>query len=233
MQKIKAHKQAFRRALRILYWVGLMILYLCAASRHCTVRDVHRGDGLPGGLPHRLAGRDEYGIYALTVTAAEHETQAVFAMNGETIQYRIVTSSQENVQIYQDDRKIFAGQAIGEPGDAVLWAENGQLADDINVVVNGEYQQQDLLPTCQWLYNIAVGGRMETRGNLWFLLPMGLLALVLFLDIKFPLLFWNLNHGLAVQGGEPSEWYCTMQKVSRDLMEVGIPLLALISFWQH
>ena len=154
-------------------------------------------------------------------------------MNGETIQYRIVTSSQENVQIYQDDRKIFAGQAIGEPGDAVLWAENGQLADGINVVVNGEYQQQDLLPTCQWLYNIAVGGRMETRGNLWFLLPMGLLALVLFLDIKFPLLFWNLSHGLAVQGGEPSEWYCTMQKVSRDLMEVGIPFLALISFWQH
>ena len=74
---------------------------------------------------------------------------------------------------------------------------------------------------------------METRGNLWFLLPMWLLALVLFLDIKFPLLFWNLSHGLAVQGGEPSEWYCTMQKVSRDLMEVGIPLLALISFWQH
>ena len=65
---------------------------------------------------------------------------------------------------------------------------------------------------------------METRGNLWFLLPMGLLALVLFLDIKFPLLFWNLSHGLAVQGGEPSE--C-------DLMEVGIPFLALISFWQH
>ncbi len=64
---------------------------------------------------------------------------------------------------------------------------------------------------------------MEMRGNLWFLLPMGLLALVLFLDIKFPLLFWNLSHGLAVQGGEHSEWYCTMQKVSRDVMEVGIP----------
>lgn len=230
MQKIKARKQAFRRALRILYWVGLMILYLCAASRPGVwLRDAflyRQADG-------SFAGRDGYGIYALTVTAAEHETQAVFAMNGETIPYRIVTPSQEDVQIYQDDRKIFAGQAIGEPGDAVLWAENGQLADDIDVMVNGEYQQQDLLPTCQWLYNIAVGGRMETRGNLWFLLPMGLLALVLFLDIKFPLLFWNLSHGLAVQGGEPSEWYCTMQKVSRDLMEVGIPLLALISFWQH
>ena len=158
MQKIKAHKQAFRRALRILYWVGLMILYLCAASRPGVwLRDAFLYRQTDGSF----AGRDEYGIYALTVTAAEHETQAMFAMNGETIQYRIVTSSQENVQIYQDDRKIFAGQAIGEPGDAVLWAENGQLADDINVVVNGEYQQQDLLPTCQWLYNIAVGGRME------------------------------------------------------------------------
>ena len=166
MQKIKAHKQAFRRALRILYWVGLMILYLCAASRPGVwLRDAFLYRQTDGSF----AGRDEYGIYALTVTAAEHETQAVFAMNGETIQYRIVTSSQENVQIYQDDRKIFAGQAIGEPGDAVLWAENGQLADDIHVVVNGEYQQQDLLPTCQWLYNIAVGGRMETRGNLWSL----------------------------------------------------------------
>ena len=92
MQKIKAHKQAFRRALRILYWVGLMILYLCAASRPGVwLRDAFLYRQTDGSF----AGRDEYGIYALTVTAAEHETQAVFAMNGETIQYRIVTSSQE------------------------------------------------------------------------------------------------------------------------------------------
>ncbi len=48
MQKIKAHKQAFRRALRILYWVGLMILYLCAASRPGVwLRDafLYRQDG--------------------------------------------------------------------------------------------------------------------------------------------------------------------------------------------
>lgn len=85
--------------------------------------------------------------------------------------------------------------------------ENGQLANDINVVVNGEYQQQDLCP-CQWLYNIAVRRADGERGNLWFLLPMGLLALVLFLDIKFPLLFWNLSHGLAV-GAANQWWYAT------------------------
>lgn len=79
MQKIKAHKQVFRCALRILYWVGLMILYLCAASRPGVwLRDAFLYRQTDGSF----AGRDEYGIYALTVTAAEHETQAVFAMNG-------------------------------------------------------------------------------------------------------------------------------------------------------
>ena len=230
MQKRKVCKQRVLYALHILYGVVLIALYLCAASRPGVwLRDAFLYQKADGSF----AGRDSYGIYALTVTAADNETQAVFAMNGETIQYRIVTASPTEIQIYQDDRKIFAGQAIGEADDALLWAENGQLADEINVIVNGEYQTKDLLPTCQWLYNVAVGGQMETRGNLWFLIPMGLLALVLFLDIKFPRLFWNLNHGLAVQGGEPSTWYCTMQKVSRALMEVGIPLLALISFWQH
>lgn len=56
MQKIKAHKQAFRRALRILYWVGLMILYLCAGQppgslaagmRFCTGR---RMEALQAGM---------------------------------------------------------------------------------------------------------------------------------------------------------------------------------------
>ena len=89
MQKIKAHKQAFRRALRILYWVGLMILYLCAASRPGVwLRDafLYRQTGLEA-----LQAGMNTEFVALTVTAAEHETQAVFAMNGETIQYRIVT----------------------------------------------------------------------------------------------------------------------------------------------
>ena len=66
MQKIKAHKQAFRRALRILYWVGLMILYLCAASRPGVwLRDAFLYRQTDGSF----AGRDEYGIYALPIPA--------------------------------------------------------------------------------------------------------------------------------------------------------------------
>lgn len=54
------------------------------------------------------------------------------------------------------------------------------MADEVKVIVNGEYQKDDLWPSCGWLYNVAVGGRRETRGSVAFLLPMGALALLLF-----------------------------------------------------
>ena len=72
----------------------------------------------------------------------------------------------------------------------------------MNVIVNGEYQRSDLWPSCNWLYNVAVGGRRETRGSVAFLLPIGALVVLLVLDVRFPLLFWNLRHGLEVYGGE-------------------------------
>lgn len=199
------------------------------AAREFRLRDAFLYRQTDGSF----AGRDEYGIYALTVTAAEHETQAVFAMNGETIQYRIVTSSQENVQIYQDDRKIFAGQAIGEPGDAVLWAENGQLADDINVVVNGEYQQQDLCPLVSGFIILPSEGGWKRGGiygscSLW-----GCWRWFFFWTLNFHCYSGTSATVWQYRAANPVNGYCTMQKVSRDLMEVGIPLLALISFWQH
>ena len=72
---------------------------------------------------------------------------------------------------------IFTGTALGDPGDAILWREDdGDLADEVNVIVNGEYQRSDLWPSCNWLYNVAVGGRRETRGSMAFLLPIGALG---------------------------------------------------------
>ena len=83
-----------------------------------------------------------------------------------------------------------------------------------------------LYTSCGWLYNVAVGGRRETRGSVAFLLPMGALALLLFLDLRFPLLFWNLRHGLEVSGGEPTDWYYSMQRMGRITDIVGIFVLA-------
>lgn len=180
-----------------------------------------------------FSGRDSYGRYALDITSARGETDVQFCLDDVPTRYRICTESSSHVKIYREEQLLFSGSAVGEPGNAVLWNKNGGLADDIRVVVNGEYTQEDLQPSCQWLYNVAVGGRRETRGDVSFLIPMAMLAVLLVLDVKWPRLFWTLRHGLEVSGGEPSEWYFTCQKMGRAAMALGIVLLAVASFAVH
>lgn len=184
-----------------------------------------------------FSGRDSYGRYALDITSARGETDVQFCLDDVPMRYRICTEaaagSSPAVKIYREELLLFSGSAVGEPGAAILWNKNGGLADDIRVVVNGEYTQEDLQPSCQWLYNVAVGGRRETRGDVSFLVPMAMLAILLVLDVKWPRLFWTLRHGLEVSGGEPSEWYFTCQKIGRAAMALGIVLLAVASFAVH
>lgn len=180
-----------------------------------------------------FSGRDSYGRYVLDITSAHGETDVQFCLDDVPTRYRIYTENSSHVEIYREEQLLFSGSAVGEPSNAVLWNKNGGLADDIRVVVNGEYTQEDLQPSCQWLYNVAVGGRRETRGDVSFLVPMAMLAVLLVLDVKWPRLFWTLRHGLEVSGGEPSEWYFTCQKIGRAAMALGIVLLAVASFAVH
>lgn len=180
-----------------------------------------------------FSGRDSYGRYALDITSAPGETNVQFCLDDVPTRYRICTENSSHVEIYREEQLLFSGGAQGKAGDALLWKDGGGLADDIRVVVNGEYTQEDLQPSCQWLYNVAVGGRRETRGDVSFLVPMALLAILLVLDVKWPRLFWQLRHGLEVSGGEPSEWYFTCQKMGRAAMALGIVLLTFASFAVH
>ena len=180
-----------------------------------------------------FSGRDPYGRYVLDITSAPSETDVQFCLDDVPTRYRICTENSSHVEIYREEQLLFSGGAQGEAGDALLWKDSGGLADDICVVVNGEYTQEDLQPSCQWLYNVAVGGRRETRGDVSFLVPMAMLAILLVLDVKWPRLFWQLRHGLEVSGGEPSEWYFTCQKMGRAAMALGIVLLAVASFAVH
>ena len=180
-----------------------------------------------------FSGRDSYGRYVLSIASAPGETDVQFCLDDVPTRYRICMENSSHVEIYREEQLLFSGGAQGEAGDALLWKDSGGLADDIRVVVNGEYTQEDLQPSCQWLYNVAVGGRRETRGDVSFLVPMALLAILLVLDVKWPRLFWTLRHGLEVSGGEPSEWYFTCQKMGRAAMALGIVLLAVASFAVH
>ena len=168
-------------------WIVCLVLlgvYLFAALRPGVwLRDAflyRQADG-------SFSGKDAYAAYTLQLSGTESEAEAVFTLDGETRHYRIEAKDSAEVKLYQDGALIFAGSALGDPGDAILWREDdGDLADEVKVIVNGEYQKDDLWPSCGWLYNVAVGGRRETRGSVAFLLPMGALALLLFAGSPLP-----------------------------------------------
>lgn len=213
----------------------LAVLYLWAALRPGVwLRDAflyRQADG-------SFSGKDAYAAYTMQVAQTGNGAEVDFTLDGETRHYRLESKaegmSDPGVKIEQDGVVIFTGTALGDPGDAILWREDdGGLADEVNVIVNGEYQKSDLWPSCNWLYNVAVGGRRETRGSVAFLLPIGALVVLLVLDVRFPLLFWNLRHGLEVYGGEPTEWYYAMQRVSRITSIIGVFVLAVMSFAVH
>ena len=146
-------------------WIVCLVLlgvYLFAALRPGVwLRDAflyRQADG-------SFSGKDTYAAYTLQLSGTESEAEAVFTLDGETRHYRIEAKDSAEVKLYQDGALIFDGSALGDPGDAILWREDdGGLADEVKVIVNGEYQKADLWPSCGWLYNVAVGGRRETRG---------------------------------------------------------------------
>ena len=188
----------------------LAVLYLWAALRPGVwLRDAflyRQADG-------SFSGKDAYAAYTMQIAQTGNGAEVEFTLDGETRRYRLESKaegmSDPGVKIEQDGVVIFTGTALGDPGDAILWRE-----DD-------------------WLYNVAVGGRRETRGSMAFLLPIGALVVLLVLDVRFPLLFWNLRHGLEVYGGEPTDWYYAMQRVSRITSIIGVFVLAAMSFAVH
>ena len=143
----------------------LAVLYLWAALRPGVwLRDAflyRQADG-------SFSGKDAYAAYTMQIAQTGNGAEVEFTVDGETRHYRLESKaegmSDPGVKIEQDGVVIFTGTALGDPGDAILWREDdGGLADDVNVIVNGEYQRSDLWPSCNWLYNVAVGGRRERR----------------------------------------------------------------------
>ena len=137
-------------------WIVCLVLlgvYLFAALRPGVwLRDAflyRQADG-------SFSGKDAYAAYTLQLSGTESEAEAAFTLDGETRHYRIEAKDSAEVKIYQDGALIFAGSSLGDPGDAILWREDdGGLADEVKVIVNGEYQKDDLWPSCGCFWTSA------------------------------------------------------------------------------
>lgn len=63
------------------------------------------------------------------------------------------------------------------------------------------------------------------RGSLKPLLYAIVISIILFIDIKWPLFFFQLNHFLDVKDPKPTDYYLATQKFSRYIGGIAIIIL--------
>lgn len=184
-----------------------------------------------------FAGSDIYADYTMNIKPADYGTDIDFSINDKTNHYQVKYDKDDlnrNVEILENGKVICKGQAIGNENNWFVIDDEMGSSDMISVRVGNEIPtEEELFPNYSRLYNWAVSDKTDTRGEPLMLFVIAFLAIILFLDIKFPMLFWILEHKLEVDGGEPSDWYLFGQKVGRVVMSIGILVCVILTFTIH
>lgn len=176
-----------------------------------------------------FSGFDTYADYAMSIDAGSGDPEITFSVNDVTKQYQFVHRTDSAVQLYENGTLIFQGTVQYADGNYWLVSEHKQN----KITFTDTTPTADaLFPSYSWLYNCAVG-RTEIRGAPVMLIWIFIVAVLLALDIKFPDLFFHLRYSLAVDGGEPTEWYRFSQKISRGFLAAFILGCVIASFIIH
>ncbi len=178
-------------------------------------------------------GSDAYADYKMTITPKEYGTDIDFSLNDKKFYYQLKYDGKGKAQVLQNGEIIFDGDAFRSGDGWILLDESEELLDVVINHYGTTPAEEELLPNRTMLYNWAVAEDLDTRGEPAMIFIILLFAVVLFLDIKFPQLFWFIRHGLDTIGGEPSDFYYFGQKVGRIVLAVGMLACVIMTFTMH
>ena len=178
-------------------------------------------------------GSDVYGDYHIMVTGINNKdksTDVIYRLPSNInrkfkVTFKDVDSEYrdwKNVTIADEKGNLlFEGQYQEET--LFLIDKNGKPMMDfaVRAVVNGEspYDEEFEVPLKE-VADIASFASETIRGEYPYLFIALILFAVLLIDIKFPLLFFNLEHFLDVRDPEPSDYYLFMQKASHYVLPI-------------
>lgn len=184
-----------------------------------------------------FSGSDLYADYEMVITPADYGTDIQFSVNDKTNYYQIKYNENDfnrNVEVSENGNTIFNGTAYGFADSWILLDENHKMPDGITVRTSNHVPTEDeLFPSYSTLYSWSVSDKTDTRGEPSMLFFIFLAGTILFLDLRFPNLFWILEHRLEVDGGEPSDYYRFGQKVGNILVAISIPVCMILTFTIH
>lgn len=216
------HKKPLFAACAVLA-AGLLALYFWALFRPGYW---YNGMFLARRQAGVFSGQNWRGTCLLQMEKTDGEATLSFTLNGESRNYRVVFPADGlSAKIYENDSLIFTGQPYSMGDWYILMDEAGNPESNLILQVHSDVECMEeplQFPSLNQIYTWAASDQYETFGTPMFLLPILLLAVCLAVDLRFPNFFFLLRHGLAVDGGEPSDWYHTGQKFTRVILVLGM-----------
>ncbi len=137
----------------------------------------------------------------------------------------ITDNFQENrdIKILENNLPKFIGKYKPTNTIIALWELNG------DPVIELDYHDDFLRVTNSHIAETAFKDNVIKRGNIGVLFYTIIISLILFLDIKWPLLFFQLSHSLSVEDPKPTDFYIVTQKISRVIGGISIIILLIFS----
>lgn len=183
-------------------------------------------------------GKNKYGDIHITVKGIKDVHK-----NAE-VTYRLPNNINKTYIInYKDEKDWLAGiesitsndiimVSLGEYKNSrwLLADNNGKVIHDINLFFRdfNPYENKYNIS----LNNVANFGSYESdtiRGEFGLLFMAVILFAITIIDIKYPLIFFKLEHFLSVKNPEPSDLYLAMQKISWVLFPIIGAVLMLLA----
>ena len=170
--------------------------------------------------------------YVLHVTPTQNGAQIDFSVNGQSRQYEVVKTELDGIpaaEFYENGEQVIEGKVMNPESNYYLVINNEEdIIDgmDLHISTGEEPDPEEYLPKYGTQYSwtvMCLEDSYDRRGEPMFLFFAALFGIPLFLDIRYPDLFFELRYRRYVDGDcEPSEYYRFWQVIGRVVLAIVV-----------
>lgn len=170
--------------------------------------------------------------YVLHITPTQNGAQIDFSVNGQNRQYEVVKTELDGIpaaEFYENGEQVLEGTVMNLESNYYLVINNEEnVIDgmDIHISTGEERDPEEYFPKYGTQYSwtvMCLEDSYDRRGEPMFLFFAALFGIPLFLDIRYPDLFFELRYRQYVDGDcEPSEYYRFWQVIGRVVLAIAI-----------
>lgn len=170
--------------------------------------------------------------YVLHITPTQNGAQIDFLVNGQNRKYEVVKTELDGIpaaEFYENGEQVIEGKVMNPESNYYLVINNEEdIIDgmDLHISTGEERDPEEYFPKYGTQYGwtvMCLEDSYDRRGEPMFLFFAALFGIPLFLDIRYPDLFFELRYRRYVDGDcEPSEYYRFWQVIGRVVLAIAI-----------